>query len=292
MNPLSKLFSKIPSAPDIEQRLKELDLDRRKKQRDVAMLELKKQERVKRAVEAKKAGGESLIRDLFREISQIEIDIGNSNEDLRRLSLSKIALTSFQRKMQLLEQKRDHKGLQKLIERFRDSSLQGAIDRASVDDDKFNRMLHDILGEEEDEAAGLRKHAEDPHYAEFEKTIAAMADAEDVTPIRPLSGGLHVLDNSELQQELAMIVGKIADLQSRIDDLFRRIETSQREASAMHRAAQDLMANPDTYQQGLEMEARASAMDNVEEFTREINSLTEMIKQLEDQKQAIIRNLS
>ena len=60
----------------------------------------------------------------------------------------------------------------------------------------------------------------------------------------------------------------------------------------MHRAARDLMANPDTYEQGREMEARASALNEVEQFNRLIESLTEMIRQSEERKQELLRNIA
>jgi hypothetical protein len=291
MNPLAKLFSRPPSGSEIEQRLKELELDRKKKQRDLTMLEMKKQDKVKQAVEAKKAGKENLLRDLFREISQIEVEIGNSNEELRRFSLSKTALISFQRKIKLLEEKKDRKGLQKLIERFSTGSIQNAIDKASVDDDQFQELLDDVL--EDAETPGSRgRDADDPHFSDFERTIAAMANAEDSPPSAPISGQPRVLNHSELEQELAMIGGKITELQASIDDLYRKIDEACRQAAAMHRAARDLMANPDTYEQGVEMEARASAMENVEQWTRMIESLTNMIRSLEERKRDIIRNLA
>ena len=178
MNPIAKLFSKTPSVSEINQKLKELELDQKKKRRDLIMLEQKKQEKVKRAVEAKQAGRQSLVKDLFREISQVEIDIGYANADLRRLSLSKTALTSFMRKMQLLEQQKDRSGLQKLIERFRDSSFQNTIDKATVDDDTFKDLLEDVLGEEEG-VAGRSKARDDLGFAGFDSAIGELAKVDE-----------------------------------------------------------------------------------------------------------------
>jgi low affinity Fe/Cu permease len=307
MNPIARLFSKNPSASEIDDQLKELELDQKKKRRDLIMLEQKKQERVMRAVEAKKAGKQSLVMDLFREVSQIEIEIGHANSDLRRLSLAKAALNSFLRKMQLLEQKKDRKGLQKLIERFRDSSIQKTIDKADVNDDTFNELLEDVLGAEE-EAAGQSQARDDLGFAEFERTITAMARVEEpcAVEISPEAlpaygvgaGGRagqtpHVRGSAELEQELAFVNGKIAEVQGKLDEVLRQEAKAREEAAAMHRAARDLMANPDTYDQGVEMEAKAKAMDDQESSLRSlIETLINMIKALEDQKRAIMRNMA
>ena len=109
----------------------------------------RKQQKVKEAVTAKKGGKQEVLRDIFREMRQVEIDNGYVNNDLRRISLAKTALTSFLRKMEMLEKKKDRKSLQNLIVRFKDSAIQKAIDTAEVDDDTFNDMLEEILGEEE-----------------------------------------------------------------------------------------------------------------------------------------------
>ena len=183
MNPIAKLFSKTPSASEIDQKLKDLELDQKKKRRDLVMLEQKKQEKVQRAVQAKQAGRQTLVKDLFREVSQIEIEIGYANSDLRRLSLSKTALSSFLRKMKLLEQKKDRNGLRKLIERFGDTSFQNTIDKATVDDDTFKDLLEDVLGEEEG-AADRSRALEDSGFAEFDQAIGEMArTGEAAVPI-------------------------------------------------------------------------------------------------------------
>jgi hypothetical protein len=178
MNLLTQMFSKTPSARDIRIQLKEIERDQFKKQRDLEALEQTKQERVKQAVAAKKAGNQEVLREVFREMRQIEIDHEYISSDLRRLSLSKTALSSFSRKLELLEKKKDRKSLQNLISRFKDSSLQKAIDVAEVDDDTFNSMLEDILGEEELSATpGTVK--EDAGFAAFDKAIGEMAKAEE-----------------------------------------------------------------------------------------------------------------
>ncbi len=178
MNLLDKLFSKSPNAADIRVQLKEIERDQKKKRRDLDVMEQRKQQKVKEAVVAKKGGKQEVLRDIFREMRQVEIDNGYVNSDLRRLSLAKTALTSFLRKMEMLEKKKDRKSLQNLIVRFKDSSIQKAIDSAEVDDDTFNDMLEEILGEEE---LGVTqgKVKEDVGFADFDKAIGDMAKAEE-----------------------------------------------------------------------------------------------------------------
>jgi len=178
MNLLEKLFAKSPTAQDLRIQLKEIERDQKKKRRDLDMLEQRKQEKVREAVAAKKSGRQEVLRDIFREMRQMEIDNSYINADLRRLSLAKTALTSFLRKMELLEKKKDRKSLQNLIVRFRESSIQKAIDSAEVDDDTFNDMLEEILGEEELAATGTRVK-EDVGFADFDRAIAEMARAEE-----------------------------------------------------------------------------------------------------------------
>ena len=178
MNLLDKLFSKTPDAGDIRVQLKELERDQKKKRRDLDVLEQRKQQKVKEAVTAKKGGKQEVLRDIFREMRQVEIDNGYVNNDLRRISLAKTALTSFLRKMEMLEKKKDRKSLQNLIVRFKDSAIQKAIDTAEVDDDTFNDMLEEILGEEELSVTQGRVK-EDTGFADFDRAIGEMAKAEE-----------------------------------------------------------------------------------------------------------------
>jgi hypothetical protein len=178
MNRIAKLFNMTPSAKDIRLQLKEIERDQRKKRRDLDILEQTKQQKVKQAVAAKKAGNQELLKDIFREMKQVEIDTGHVHEDLRRISLAKTALNAFLRKVESLEKKKDRKSLQTLISRFSDSSLQKVIDSASVDDDTFNDMLEDILGDEE-LSATRGKGKEDVGFAAFDRAIGEMAKAEE-----------------------------------------------------------------------------------------------------------------
>jgi hypothetical protein len=178
MNLLDKILSKTPNAADIRVELKEIERDQKKKRRDLDVMEQRKQQKVKEAVAAKKGGKQEVLRDIFREMRQVEIDNGYINNDLRRLSLAKTALSSFLRKMEMLEKKKDRKSLQNLIVRFKDSSIQKAIDTAEVDDDTFNDMLDDILGEEE-LSVTQGKVKEDTGFADFDKAIGEMAKAEE-----------------------------------------------------------------------------------------------------------------
>jgi hypothetical protein len=144
-------------------------------------------------VAAKKAGKQEILRDIFREMRQMEIDNGYVNNDLRRLSLAKTALTSFLRKMEMLEQKKDRKSLQNLIVRFKESTIQKAIDGAEVDDDTFNDMLEEIMGEEE-LSVTQGKVKEDSGFADFDKAIEQMAKAEE--------SGSEEEDLSKFQDEI------------------------------------------------------------------------------------------
>jgi hypothetical protein len=178
MNLLDKLFSKSPNGDDIRIQLKEIERDQKKKRRDLDIMDQKKQDKVKEALTAKKGGKQEVLRDIFREMRQIEIDNGYINSDLRRLSLAKTALTSFLRKMEMLENKKDRKSLQNLIVRFKDSTIQKAIDSAEVDDDTFNDMLEDVLGEEE-LSVTQGKVKEDTGFSDFDRAISEMAKAEE-----------------------------------------------------------------------------------------------------------------
>jgi hypothetical protein len=178
MNFFERLFTKSPTAEDLRVQLKEIERDQKKKRRDLDVIERNKQQKVKEAVSAKKSGKQEVLRDIFREMRQMEIENGYANADLRRLSLAKTALTSFLRKMEMLEKKKDRKSLQNLIVRFKDSSIQKAIDTAEVDDDTFNDMLEEILGEEE-LSVSQGKVKEDTGFADFDRAIDQMAKAEE-----------------------------------------------------------------------------------------------------------------
>jgi hypothetical protein len=178
MNPLAKLFSRTPSALDIRLELKQIERDQWKKRRELDGLEQMKQAKVEAAVAAKKAGKQELVQDIFRDMRQIEIDHGYVHSDLRRLSLSKTALTAFLRKLEMLEKNKDHKSVQNLMRGYNSSSIQKVIDQAEVDDETFGSLLQDILGETESSVA-QEKVKEDAGFAEFDRAIEEMAASEE-----------------------------------------------------------------------------------------------------------------
>lgn len=177
MNLWERLFKKSPTAQDIRVQLKEIERDQKKKRRELEVREHDKDAKIKDAMKAKKAGKQEILRDVFREMRQMEIDNGHLNTELRRLSLAKTALTSFARKLEMLERKKDRKSLQNLIMRFRESPIQRAIDQAEVDDEAFNDMLEEILGDEE-MAVATGKVREDAGFADFDSAIGEMVKAE------------------------------------------------------------------------------------------------------------------
>ncbi len=240
MNLISRIFSRTPSIEDLRNSLKAIDLNQRKKRRDLAILDERKQEKTTRAIEAKKAGRQELVRDIFREMSQLEIETGYANTDLRRLSLEKSALSSFLRKMELLEKNKDRKGLKDLLTRIQKSCIQKAIDAAEVDDDSFNNMLEELLEEEAGGGVGRRRDADDADFGEFEKTIGEMAT----------SGSTDQVEASAGQSR-----------QSRLMTMGAASAALRAQAQAMHADAAALMSNPHTAAAGAALEAQATAMD-------------------------------
>lgn len=172
------MFKKSPTAEDIRVQLKEVEREQKKQRRELDLAEQRKQAKLRDAIKAKKDGKSELQRDVFRELRQMEIDRGFLDKELRRLSLSKTALTRFIRQIDMLERRKDGKSLQNLILRFKDSDLQRAIDAASVDDDTFNEMLEEILGDEEMAVEG-EKVREDAGFADFDRALEHMIKAEE-----------------------------------------------------------------------------------------------------------------
>ena len=193
MNLWNMLFTKTPTVDDIKLQLKEVEREQKKKRRDLEIKEAEKNEKIKEAMSAKKVGKHELLRDLFRELRQMEIDNGYLNTDLRRLSLSKTALASFARKMEMLSRKQDRKSLEHLVMRFKDSTLQKTIDKADVDDDTFNGMLEDVLGDEE-MAVTSGRVKEDTGFDAFDSTLSRMIEAE--------KSGSEEEDLTKFQQEI------------------------------------------------------------------------------------------
>ena len=65
-----------------------------------------------------------------------------------------------------------------MILRFKESDIQTAISKAEVDDDTFNDMLEEILGDEE-LAVGDGKVKEDAGFAEFSTALKKMNEATE-----------------------------------------------------------------------------------------------------------------
>ena len=174
----NRMFKQSPTAEDIRVQLKEVEREQKKQRRELDLAEQAKQAKLRAAIKAKRDGKAELQRDVFRELRQMEIDRGFLDKELRRLSLSKTALTRFIRQIDMLERRKDGKSLQNLILRFKDSDLQRAIDAASVDDDTFNDMLEEILGDEE-LAIESERVREDGGFREFDQALEQLIKAED-----------------------------------------------------------------------------------------------------------------
>jgi hypothetical protein len=298
MSLLGKVFGKTPSAKDIRLHLKELEREQRKKRRDLEVMAQTKQQKVQEAVEAKRSGKQELLRDIFRETRQVEIDWGHINSDLRRLSLTKTALGSILRRVEMLERGKDRKGLQKLITRFNRSSIQQTIDNAAVDDDTFNEMLEEILGEEETSAPQGRT-TEDPGFAEFDRTITAMARAEDAGVTEPpvtkktafvRSAALRKArmlsdDDAELEKE-------IREMEQEVEELNKEIEEMKRQVAELRTIAADLEAQADGKDEEVKaMQAECEALiaegeANIAQITllkKMMSDMLELIKALRDE---------
>jgi hypothetical protein len=224
MNLIAKLFNKTPSVLDIRLHLKEIEREQAKQRRQLDVLAQTKQAKVNEAVGCKRAGKQEQVIEAFCEIRQIEIDISNANIDLRRISLSKTALASFLRKAQMLEEKKDRKSLQNLAARFRDISFQRTIDAAEVDDDSFNDMLKEILGEVE-VAAVEGKTIEDPGFAEFDRAISQMAEADASRTVKGIKSERFSLVNgaglkSKADHETADRVAEICGCSHGVDECW------------------------------------------------------------------------
>jgi hypothetical protein len=241
MNPLAKLFSRTPSAVDIRLQLKQIERNQRQKRRELDVLEQQKQAKVEAAVAAKKAGQQELGQDIFRDLRQIEIDHGYVKSDLRRLSLSKTALTAFLRKLEMLEEKKDHRSVQNLMRSYNSSSIQKTIDQAEVDDDTFGSMLQDILGETESTVTE-EKAKEDKGFAEFDLAIGEMAAAESAgareTSAMAAPPGLEVKARlghvprtvSDNQQDVEYA---IRETKKKIDELKKKVEETESEIAKL-----------------------------------------------------------
>lgn len=289
MDLLTRLLGKTPGTQDVRQQLKDIELNRKKRGRDLALLEQSKQERLRRAVEAKKSGRRDLLRDYYRELSQIEIDIGYTQNDLRRLSLARIALNAFLTRLTMLEQKRDRKGLQYLITRFRDSSVQSAIDKAAVDDDTFGHMLDEILGEQIPVARG--DEIEERGWEVFDRTIGDMVTAEQTSAVGqssperrsssrkqpagprhseafPAYGPRWGETADELRQKAWSLEQQIAYLKQEADQLRAQITTNADRVAQMSAQAAALSGNPETASEGAEAWAQVRAMEAALETMR------------------------
>ncbi len=265
-----------------------------------------KQQKVQKAVAAKREGRQELLRDIFRETRQIEIDWGHVNDDLRRLSLAKTALASLLRKVEMLERSKDQKSLQKLIARFQSSSIQKTIDAASVDDDTFHEMLQDILGEEEASVSqGLK--GEDAGFAEFDRAVGMMAQAEEADsgegvsarPARqagpdPLNSGKVMSDESEeekrqreeIERQIREMEQEIEQWNREIDEMKRQVAALRAEAARLHSQAAGVQADVEAKQAELErLIAEGEATLDLQTALKEVmTNLLYILKDLQNQE--------
>jgi hypothetical protein len=190
-----RLFNAPPSPEDIQLQMKEVEREQKHKRRDMELKDEDKSRLMKDALAAQKAGKREKLQDVYRDLQQLEIDKNYIAKDLRRLSLSKTALSSFLRKVQSLEKHHDHKSMESVILRFNQSKeLQRAIDSADVSDEAFNSMLEGVLDEETTAVVGSRVR-EDSGFAAFEQALGKMTDAES-------GGAAEEPDFSKFQHEI------------------------------------------------------------------------------------------
>jgi len=264
MNPPAKLFSRTFRAVDILLQLKQVERDQRKVRRKLDVLEQAKQAKVEAAVAAKKAGRQELVQDIFRDTRQIELDYGHVNSDLRRLSLCKTALTAFLRRTEMLEKNKDRKSLQKLMRRYKSSSIQKAIDQAEVDDDTFISMLQEILGET-DVAVTQEEAREDAGFAEFDRAIEEMAAAEgsgarkQSTPmaIARIEARARTSRKAKIMAEdPAELEKAIRVMEQQIEILTQQIEEAKRNLADLRARAAELKAQVAIKEQELREQQR------------------------------------
>ncbi len=196
------LFRKSPTANDIRVQLKETEHGQKKMRRDLDIKEREKNAKISQAKTAKQDGKQELLRDLFRELRQMEIANGYLNKDLRRLSLEKVALTALARKLEMLERRKDRKSAQILLTSFQESAIRRKIDEGEVDDEAFNTLLEEILGDEE-LALTTERVKEDAGFADFEQALDKMMKAEAGAEDEELSQALDEVERAIKSERLA-----------------------------------------------------------------------------------------
>lgn len=178
MNLWDKLFTKQLTSADCLTNVKEIERQQRSRRRELEIQQQEKAQHVKEAVAAEKAGKTELVREIFRDLRQLDVDMGHLDKQLHRLSLARLAMKHYSRKLQVLEDKKDRKGISAIIESFQSSGIQAKIDAAEVSEEQLESELGDVLTEVETQVSG-RRIREDAGFEEFRKTISTIAQSED-----------------------------------------------------------------------------------------------------------------
>ena len=181
MNLWDKLFSKTPTAEDFLVQLKEVEREQRIKRREMEVKQQNKSNLVKKAVQAEKNGQTELVREVYRDLRQLDIDAGHLNKELEVLSLSRTALKEFSRKLEVLEKRKDPRSIRSIIDRFQKSGIQAKINAAEVSEDILEDELSRILTDVETQVSTPHSR-EDAGFDEFRKTIATIAQSDEGGP--------------------------------------------------------------------------------------------------------------
>jgi proline iminopeptidase len=147
MKPLEKLLSANPSAIEIRVHLKEVELLQQSRQGDLNVVENDKRIKAQEAVFAEKDGRKEALGNVSRETKRIEIESMIINNDLRCLKRTRTVLMYLLRRVEEMEGRKDSKSAENLILRFTKSAFQKAIDSAEIEDEDFERLLEELLGE-------------------------------------------------------------------------------------------------------------------------------------------------
>ena len=174
------LFSKKPGARELKVALAKVDNERKKKQLELSRMFTTWERLRGEIIAARKTGKDYEVDYLYEDYKTSEIDIKMGKREVKVLNLEGIALKRYIRAMERLEKAKDKNGVQALLKRMQESSLDEKLMGAAVDEQAYMDELKanlDVAESMMEEAAGVDDH--DPEKAKFLSQIDDLISMEE-----------------------------------------------------------------------------------------------------------------
>jgi hypothetical protein len=172
------LFGERLDLRKLKVKLREIERDRRKSFMEMRKLSSRQSSLIEQIKQARREGNSIEVDYLWEELKAMKHDFGFSKRAAKVANLEGIALKKYIRGLERLEKRKDKDGVNRLLQRIRNSGLDAKLALQQIDEqaylDELNTTLDDLGLEMDDEFEEA-----DPDKARFLSEIDTINEAEE-----------------------------------------------------------------------------------------------------------------